>query len=135
MSEELNRLNEISGFFRRMNTKVKLLTLITKAKEEYDRYDYKSGIETLEEAFKIDPQNPTVLRGLGCMKQFSGDYDTAIEFYRKALEFSEAQEVETKQLKILTLQLIKMIITHRLTKDEIKLCLKTMSKFWIYKSL
>lgn len=94
MSEELNRLNEISGFFRRMNTKVKLLTLITKAKEEYDRYDYKSGIETLEEAFKIDPQNPTVLRGLGCMKQFSGDYDTAIEFYRKALEFSEAQEVE-----------------------------------------
>ena len=84
MSEELNRLKEISGFFRRMNTKVKLLTLITKAKEEYDRYDYKSGIETLEEAFKIDPQNPTVLRGLGCM----------IEFYRKALEFSEAQEVE-----------------------------------------
>ena len=94
MSEELNRLNEISGFFRRMNRKVTLLTLITKAKEEYDRYDYKSGIETLEEAFKIDPQNPTVLRGLGCMKQFSGDYDTAIEFYRKALEFSEAQEVE-----------------------------------------
>ena len=69
MSEELNRLKEISGFFRRMNTKVKLLTLITKAKEKYDRYDYKSGIETLEEAFKIDPQNPTVLRGLGCMIQ------------------------------------------------------------------
>ena len=44
MSEELNRLNEISGFFRRMNTKVKLLTLITKAKEEYDRYDYKLSL-------------------------------------------------------------------------------------------
>lgn len=94
MGKELERLKEISGFFRRMNAKVKLLNLINKAKEEYDRYDYSSGIETLEEAYEIDSHNPVVLRGLGCMNQFRGDYETAIEFYRKALEFSQAQEVE-----------------------------------------
>lgn len=94
MEEEIKQLNNIAEHFRRMNAKVKLISLIQKAKDEYDRYDYQSGIQTLEEAYKLDPQNSTVLRGLGCMKQFEGDYDSAIEFYRKALEFSETQEVE-----------------------------------------
>lgn len=94
MTDELEKLQELSGFLRRMSAKVKLLSLIKKAKREYDKYDYQSGIKTLEEAYRIDPENAVVLRGLGCMKQFSGDYESAIEFYKKALEYSDAQEVE-----------------------------------------
>jgi len=94
MTDELEKLHELSGFLRRMSAKVKLLGLIKKAKREYDKYDYQSGIETLKEAYKNDPENAVVLRGLGCMKQFSGDYDAAIEYYKKALGYSEAQEIE-----------------------------------------
>lgn len=94
MSDELSYLNEISARFRRMSAKIKLLSLINKAKEEYDRYDYKAGLQSLEEAMKIDPKNPVVLRGIGCMKQFQEDFEGAIEFFTKALEFSEAKEVE-----------------------------------------
>jgi len=94
MENEIKQLNDIAARFRRMSAKVKLLSLINKAKEEYDRYDYSSGLETLEEAYEIDPENPVVLRGIGCMKQFQGDFETAIEYYKKALEFSKAKEVE-----------------------------------------
>ena len=36
MADELEYLQEISGFFKRMNVKIKLIGLINKAKEEYD---------------------------------------------------------------------------------------------------
>lgn len=94
MEEEIKHLNEISARFRKMSAKIKLLTLINKAKEEYDRFDFSQGLETLEEALKIDPQNPVVLRGIGCMKQFQKDFEGAIEFYTKALEYSQTKEIE-----------------------------------------
>ena len=94
MSNELTHLNQISEFFKRASAKVKLITLIEKAKKEYDSFDYTSGIQTLEEAYKLDPSNPAVLRGLGCMKQFNKEYDTALEYFYKALEFSDKKEVE-----------------------------------------
>ena len=94
MQEEIKHLNEISMRFRRMSAKIKLLTLINKAKEEYDSCDFSQGLETLEEALKLDPENPVVLRGIGCMKQFQKDFDNAIEFYKKALEFSATKEIE-----------------------------------------
>ncbi len=94
MEEEIKHLNEISARFKRMSAKIKLLTLINKAKEEYDRFDFSQGLETLEEALKLDPENPVVLRGIGCMKQFQKDFDSAIEFYTKALEYSQTKEIE-----------------------------------------
>ena len=94
MEEEIKHHNEISARFKRMSAKIKLLTLINKAKEEYDRFDFSQGLETLEEALKLDPENPVVLRGIGCMKQFQKDFDSAIEFYTKALEYSQTKEIE-----------------------------------------
>ena len=94
MSEEEQKLREISGFFRRMTGKVKLIKLITQAKQDYDKYDYNAGIKMLEEAYRLDDKNPVVLRGLGCMNQFSGNFARAIFFYKQALEYSEAKEVE-----------------------------------------
>ena len=60
MSDEEQKLNEISDFFKRMSNKIKLVKLITKAKNEYDKYDLKTGYKTLEEAYKLDKTNPTI---------------------------------------------------------------------------
>lgn len=94
MDKALRKLNEISEFLKKSNTKIKLITLIKKAKREYDSYDYKSGKATLEEAYKISPKNPAILRGLGCISQFNKDYDKAFEYYKKALKYSETKEIE-----------------------------------------
>ena len=70
MNNELENLKKVSDFFKKSTVKIKLIKLIERAKTEYDRYDYKSGLSTLEKAYKLDSKNPVVLRGLGCIKQF-----------------------------------------------------------------
>lgn len=78
-----------------MNRKVLLLSLLDKAQSEYDKYDFESGEKTLLEAYKLEPKNPSVLRGLGCIEQFGkSDYEKALEYFFKALEFSKQKEVE-----------------------------------------
>ena len=94
MSEEEQKLNELSDFFKRMSNKIKLVKLITQAKHEYDKYDLKSDYKSLEEAYRLDKTNPTILRGFGCFKQAEGNYEEAIKFFKKALEYSSAKEVE-----------------------------------------
>ena len=94
MSEEEQKLNELSDFFKRMSNKIKLVKLITQAKNEYDKYDLKSGYKALEESYRLDKTNPTILRGFGCFKQAEGNYKEAIEFFKKALKYSSAKEVE-----------------------------------------
>ena len=94
MSEEEQKLNELSDFFKRMSNKIKLVKLITQAKNEYDKYDLKSGYKALEESYRLDKTNPTILRGFGCFKQAEGNYEEAIKFFKKALEYSSAKEVE-----------------------------------------
>lgn len=94
MSKESERLNEIAGFFRRTSGKIKLIKLIIKAKQEYDKYDYESSRQSLEEGLQLDPENPVILRGLGCIEQFGGNYDEAVSYYKKAVKFSTAKELE-----------------------------------------
>ena len=94
MSEEIEKLNELSNFFKRMSAKIKLIKLITKAKKEYDKYDLKSGLKSLEEAYQIDDKNSIILRGLGCINQANGDYKKAIEYFKIALNYSKSKEVE-----------------------------------------
>ena len=92
--EDFSELKNISLRLKRMNVKVKLISLISKAKSEYDRHDYNSEMQTLQEAYTIFPDNPAVLRRLGCIKQAGGEYEDAIAYYTKALEFSKNKEIE-----------------------------------------
>ena len=94
MSEELEKLNELANFLRRMNSKILLIKLITQAKNEYDKYDYEAGKASLEDAYKIDPENSTVLRGLGCFEQMNENFEGALNYFFKALEFSKNKEIE-----------------------------------------
>ena len=94
MDDEIEKLNEIADFFRRMNSKILLLKLVKQAKTEYDKYDYQAGRKSLIEAYLIDKNSPVVLRGLGCINQFQGKFNSAIRYFNKALRFSENKEIE-----------------------------------------
>ena len=94
MSEEVEKLNEISDFFRRMKSKILLLKLINKTKTEYDKYNFEDSRKSLVKAHILDKKNPVILRGLGCIKQFSGNFNSAIKYFNKALKYSEKKEVE-----------------------------------------
>lgn len=94
MSDEIDKLNEIASFFRRMNSKVMLLRLLNKAKTEYDKCNFSAGRSSLEQALAIEPNNAVALRGLGSFELFEKKYESAIEFYNKALEYSENKEIE-----------------------------------------
>ena len=78
--EEAEKLKELSGFFKRMNSKVMLIKLLKKAKVEYDRYNFELGRLEFEKAYQLDSNNPAVLRGLGCLELFEKRYDNAIDF-------------------------------------------------------
>ncbi len=88
------RLEELSARFRSMTAKVKLIKLISRAKQEYDNCRFEAGAENLRKAYEIDSQNPTVLRGLGCFEQAAGNYNKAVEYYSEALKYSENKAVE-----------------------------------------
>ena len=94
MENDIKKLNEIANGLKRLNKKVLLFKLINKAKEEYDALNFVSGKQSLLEALEIDSQNPVTLRGLGCIEQFEGNFDKAVEFFNKALKHSKQKEIE-----------------------------------------
>lgn len=94
MSEELNKLKELTEIFKRLNNKILLLNLINQAKSEYDKYDYESGRKSLIQAYFIDKKNPVIYRGLGCINQFKGKFKSAIRYFNMALRYSNKKEIE-----------------------------------------
>ena len=94
MSKEVEKLNKISDFFRKINTKIILLKLINRAKSEYDKYNFEESRKSLIQAYLIDKKNPVTLRGLGCINQFNGNWNSAIRYFNKALKYSEKKEIE-----------------------------------------
>ena len=94
MSEEIDKLSEISDFFKRINSKILLLRMLKKAKEEYDIYDYKSARKTLIQAYFTDKKNPVIYRGLGCINQFKSKWNSAIRYFKIALKYSNKKEIE-----------------------------------------
>ena len=53
MSEEIDNLNKISDFFKRANYKIKLISLIKRAKAEYDKYEYDQSIQEINAKIEI----------------------------------------------------------------------------------
>lgn len=99
--EELQKLNALSKIFNDIKNKVILLKLINKAKLEYDKNNLEAGRKVLIEAYLLDKNNPTVIRGLGCIKLYNGKYNIAEKYFKKALKLSEKKEMEYTLLGIL----------------------------------
>ena len=91
---DLNKLYNISSSLRKLNLKIKLLGLLNRAKAEYEQAKYKDCQSTCQEVLSSDSKNPIALRGLGCVMQSLGDDEKALEYYNKALEFSNNKEIE-----------------------------------------
>ena len=90
----LEKLNNITSSLKKLNGKIKLISLLNKAKTAYEKNNYETCLETCEEILKKDPNNAIALRGIGCVMQSFGNTKKAINFYNKALEFSENKEIE-----------------------------------------
>ena len=94
MDELENQLKEFANKLKNLNLKVKLISLIENAKQEYNNCDLKACRELLLQVKNIDSTQAVVWRGLGCLKQSEGNFQSALVFYKKALEFSEHKELE-----------------------------------------
>lgn len=94
MEDEVNRLNKISDSFHKLSKKVKLYSLLKKADSEYQKCDYSSGRKTLQYTLTEFPNNVEALRGLGCVEQFDGNLDEALEYFFKSSEYSDDKEVD-----------------------------------------
>ena len=101
MYDKFDTINEITEHIRRLNSKILLLKLIIRAREEYEKYDYEAGRRSLIEAYMIDKKRAVVLRGLGCINQFMGKYEVAAKYFKKALRYSNKKEVEYTLLGVL----------------------------------
>ena len=92
--DELNKIRDITSSINKINQKFKLLKLLRIAKEEYDKNNYENCIGNCLEILKINPENSVALRGLGCSNQSLGKFDEAINYYKKALKYSQNKEIE-----------------------------------------
>ena len=90
----LDKLKDIASSFRRINGKIKLLSLLNRAKKEYDSNNYETCEATCLEILKSNPKNSVALRGLGCVAQVRGEYSKAEKFYKEALVESKNKEIE-----------------------------------------
>ena len=92
--KEFQKLKSLSISFRKLTGKVKLLSLLEKAKNEYEQNKLQDCEQTCKNILKKHPNNSSALRGLGCIFQAKGDSKNATKYYLKALEVSEKKEIE-----------------------------------------
>ena len=69
----LERLNEIAQKFRKTSGKIKLISLLDRAKQEYEQNQFADCVSTCKKALKAEPNNAIALRGLGCAMQSMGN--------------------------------------------------------------
>ena len=93
-NNEIEKLQDIAKSLQRINSKIRLLTLLRQAKTEYDENHYENCEETCKKILETNPQNPVALRGLGCIAQAKGDMVSALKYYKKALKTSANKEIE-----------------------------------------
>lgn len=90
----IDDLKSYAKKFRRLNKKLKLISLLERAHNEFQQNNYANCIETCKKVLSKDEKNPSALRGIGCALQSLGNNKKAIEYYLKALEYSKTKEIE-----------------------------------------
>ena len=93
-NSDLQKLHSLSSYFRRINAKIKLLSLLNRAKLAYEQNNYSECLESCRNILEDDFNNPIALRAIGCVMQSIGDNEKALEYYNKALNFSKNKEIE-----------------------------------------
>ena len=92
--KDIKKLQEMAKFFRSTSGKIKIVSLLNRAKEEYNQNKHAQCIATCKKILAKDANNPVALRGIGCVMQSMKNYEKAVQFYLKALQFSKNKEIE-----------------------------------------
>lgn len=92
--KDLEQLKEMAKSLKRYSGKIKLISLLEKARLEYESNNFSSCEQSCKNVLEMDPQNAVALRGLGCVSQAAGDYKNAEKYYNKALKTSLNKEIE-----------------------------------------
>ena len=106
---DIEKLHNIAKSFRKMSAKIKLIALLDKAKDEYEKNNYAQCIADCEEVLLEDKNNPIALRGIGCALQSSGKEEKALEYYKKALKYSK--NIPCKDENILNIAYLFLLAT------------------------
>lgn len=91
---DFQKIKELEVSFRRLNSKIKLISLLEKAKKEFEQNQLEDCEKTCKELLSKNPKNSTALRGLGCIMQSKGENKKALEYYSQALKYSKNKEIE-----------------------------------------
>ena len=94
LNRDIEDLKNISKRIKQLNAKIKLIALLEKAHKEFEQNNLSNCEETCKEILKTDPENTTALRGLGCIMQARNNLTKALEYYNRALVFSNSKEIE-----------------------------------------
>ena len=92
--KDIKKLQEMAKFFRSTSGKIKIVSLLNKAKSEYDQNKHAQCLATCKSILAKDANNPIALRGIGCVMQSMKNFEKAAQFYLRALEFSKNKEIE-----------------------------------------
>lgn len=90
----INNLEKIKSKIKDFNIKIKFISLLEKARNEFEQNKYSDCIESCKKILAKDSKNSTALRGIGCALQAMENNEKAIEYYSKALENSKTKEIE-----------------------------------------
>lgn len=93
-NDDLIKLQKIKCNLKKIDSKVKLLILLAKAKQAYDDNKQEKCLSLCKQILHKEPNNPSALRGMGCVMQSQGNMTKAEEYYSKALNFSKNKEIE-----------------------------------------
>lgn len=93
-NDDIEKFKNIAKSFKLLNSKIKLIILLEKARKTYDECNYEDCIHNCQKILKKDKTNSVALRGIGCSMQSLGNLKKAEEYYLKALEYSATKEIE-----------------------------------------
>jgi len=83
-----------------LNSDNKILVWLLMARINLYRYQFTDAIDYFQKILTIDPQHSAALEGLGSTMEQHGEYDTASEYYRKAMA-SNHQNKDLLRLKLI----------------------------------
>ncbi len=94
LNRDIEKMRSLAEKIRKLNGKIKLISLLDKAHQEYEQSNYKECENTCKKILETQPNNFVALRGLGCVAQNKGDYELALEYYNKSLKTSLKKEID-----------------------------------------
>ena len=107
--QDFQKLKNIKTNLQKLNTKVKLIGLLNKAKNEYEQNKLEECQNTCIKILKTDPENSSALRGLGCVMQAKGNNKKALELIKDEKEIILTNHINKRKMNEIKIQQVKKL--------------------------